>query len=122
MPLGVARQEAPGLGERNVLADRGHDVLQPAAARGVVEGVVGGQKRRAAGFGEPRGAGHAALVAAVLGGSDGKTRRPRKGGAEPRQHGREPFCGGFHRGAVAAEPGRGDGGKVQPLAPFEKVG
>ena len=123
VPLGIARQKEAGLGQRHMLADRGHHVLQPAPAGRVVEGVVGGQHRRAAARGQMRRPRHAALVEPVMGRRDGQADGAAEGLAQPVQRVGEA---GLHcRGVAvlaAAERLRRDHREVQPLAPFQEVG
>ena len=94
--LGIGFETPSGIGERHVLADASHDVLQGAPLGRVIEHVAGGEKRhprRARNGGEP---GEAARIIAAIAhaGAEPDARRRL---AERREERRQVFlfgCGG----------------------------
>ena len=66
MTLGIGLETPPRRGERHMLADRGHDVLQGAPLGRVIEHVAGGDERHARRAGERGEAGEAPRIVAAV--------------------------------------------------------
>jgi hypothetical protein len=64
--LGIGFETAPGIGERHVLSDAGHDVLERASLRRVIEHVAGSEKRHPRRARDRREAGEAARIVAAI--------------------------------------------------------
>ena len=66
MALGIGFEASARRGERHMLADAGHDVLQGAPFGRVIEHVVGGDQRHARCAGERGEAGEAPRIIAAI--------------------------------------------------------